>query len=735
MTHIWYYGTGEARANSAGMKTQYYGDGISKSTDGGRSWQQLDATVSRTPHRFDDLDYIMELAVDPSNLLQDEVYCASTRAIYRSVDGGINWEVVLGSPSGGGSYASIYSTSTGVMYATIPSQSQFSGIYRSIDGIKWVNITPIIFSRSFERAVIAAAPSSEDEVYFFMSTPADPVKHTLLKYTYLDGDGKGEGNGAWEDRSQFLPGDVQSYNSYCMTIAVHETDPNMVYLGGSRLYRSPNGFSSSNGLATISRGEGAFHADQHVLARVPGSPNAWYAGNDGGVYFTDNINAAELFWQDCNQGYVTSQFYTVAVDHETDGSDLVMGGLQDNGTWLSQSASRDWIELWGADGGFAKIMEQGNVVYAAWQNGVIYRLRLDETRSVYDWTRIDPQYAWDYSFINPYVVDPNDNNILYTAEGQNIWRTTEGLILQNHTDDPTPIGWTWFRAATGQQVTALSVSRKPENILYFGTRTGQIYRMDQASDETSKPRNISNGKSLPGGYVSSISIDPYNADRVMVSYSNYGVLSIAFTMDGGETWSIVAGNLEEDPDGTGSGPGVKWVATLPSKDKTIYFAGTTTGLYSTDKLDGMNTVWVQEAESLIGNTVVDMIDVRHYDGFVAVATHGNGIYSAKIDIQGGPVKVATSQHSSSLAININPNPANDYSRIGFELREFSPIEIQIFDIAGKLVFAHRDQLPAGRHAVKWNGLDQFNSPTPAGMYTVLIRTAYAEDRRKLVRVK
>ena len=735
-TNVWYYGTGEARANSAGMKTQYYGDGISRSTDGGRSWQQLDATVSRTPHRFDDFDYIMELAVDPSNLTEDEVYCATTRAIYRSTDGGINWDVVLGSASGNGSYASLHATHSGVMYATIPSQSQSSGIYRSVDGITWVNITPSTFSRDFERAVIASAPLDEDQVYIFMSTPADATfTHTLLKYTYLDGDGRGEGNGAWEDRSEFLPPDLEAYDSYCMALAVHATDPNMVYLGGSRLYRSPNGFASHTGRATISRGEGPFHADQHVIAPVASKPNEYYVANDGGVYHTDNINDVELTWSDRNQGYVTSQFYTVAVDHETDGSDLVMGGLQDNGTWISQGNTRDWLEVWGADGGFAKIMEQGSIVYAAWQSGVIYRLRLDEFGSVYDWTRIDPMHAWNYLFINPYAVDPNDNSVVYTAEGQNIWRTTDGLLLENSSDDPATVGWTWFRAATNQQVTALSVSRKPENILYYGTRNGQIYRMDNASDETSTPRLISSGKGLPAGYVSAISIDPYNADRVMVSYSNYGILSIAFTSDGGETWSIVSGNLEENANGTGAGPAVKWVATLPARDKTVYLAGTTTGLYSTYKLDGMNTVWVQEAESLIGNTVVDMIDVRHYDGFVAVATHGSGVYSAKIDIQGGPLRADETPTKPTLALSVSPNPSNTYSRIAFELQEYSPVAIQIIDIEGKVVYSQHADFPAGRHAVKWNGLDRFNQPVPAGAYTISVRAANGEDRRRIVRVK
>jgi hypothetical protein len=56
-----------------------------------------------------------------------------------------------------------------------------------------------------------------------------------------------------------------------------------------------------------------------------------------------------------------------------------------------------------------------------------------------------------------------------------------------------------------------------------------------------------------------------------------------------------------------------------------YFAGTSTGLYSTALLDGDNTVWEQEGPTTIGNTVINMIAARNYDGLIAVGTHGSGV--------------------------------------------------------------------------------------------------------------
>lgn len=738
-TNTWYYGTGEARANSAGLKTEYYGDGLSKSTDNGKTWQPLDATVSRTPQRFDDFDYNMNVVVDPSNLVEDEVYCATTRAIYRSTDGGFNWELVLGAQGGRGGYCEIAAASNGVMYATIHSASSSAGIYRSTDGIKWSNITPDELNLDFERAVIALAPLDENQVYFLLSTPAGGTNgNSFFKYTYVKEDGSGL-NGQWENRTAYLPKGLETYYSYCMVVKVNENDPDLVYLGGMDLYRSTNGFASREQTDFIGGNDyPSHHADQHVLARVPGNPDMFYSGSDGGIHRTDNINEPQVAWTNCSHGYITSQFYTVGVDHETPGSDLVMGGLQDNGTWISQKESRDWQNLWGADGGYVQVIDEGRQVFASWQQGVIYRLERDNDGAVVGWTRIDPENAWNYDFINPFAVDPNDANKLYVAEGQNIWTTDEALTIENSSSGSAPTGWTWFRAATGQQVSALSVSRKPQDILYFGTRSGELYRVNNASAVQPTPIKISADKGLPGGYVSAISIDPTDAQKVLVAYSNYGIQSMAYTSDGGESWSLVAGNLEEKPDGSGAGPAVKWVATLPGQTSTIYFAGTTTGLYSTHALNGANTVWVLEAESVIGNTVVDMIDVRFQDGFVAVATHGNGIYSAMVDIPGGPISGVSNDRTPEprqLALNLYPNPSNAMTRIGFELQQYSPVEIQIFDVNGAMVFSQHEQLPQGMHAVKWNGLDQFNRPVPSGTYTVVIRTPYAEEKRKLIRVK
>ncbi len=104
--------------------------------------------------------------------------------------------------------------------------------------------------------------------------------------------------------------------------------------------------------------------------------------------------------------------------------------------------------------------------------------------------------------------------------------------------------------------------------------------------------------------------------------------SIFLSDDGGSTWQAVTGNLEQNANGTGNGPSVTWVEMLRVNNSWIYFAATSTGLYSTRLLDGMDTRWEPEGVNVIGNVVVDMIAVRPVDGQVAIGSHGRGLFVA-----------------------------------------------------------------------------------------------------------
>ncbi|MFC2129913.1 T9SS type A sorting domain-containing protein [Bacteroidota bacterium] len=677
--NIWYVGTGEYFNIYGGLR----GDGVYKSTDAGRSWFQLESTLSNTPQSWDNgFDYVWNIVTDHTKLDEDAVYAATAvGAIVRSTDGGDTWKTVLGG------FGNIYSwftdiaiTSSGVFYATL-SQKTFAeeasssvmGIYRSMDGINWTEITPEFIPPKYRRIVIAIAPSDENQVYFLAETPGsgklttntrgDSLWHSIWKYIFVSGDGSGAG-GIWEDRSENIPcperirSQFNSQGSYDLVIKVKPDDPDVVFIGGTNLYRSMDGFSSPVNTTHI----GGYcwddtscyeiytytnhHADEHAINFLHSDPNVMFTGSDGGVAITYNNLAPHVEWESLNTGYYTTQFYTVAIDHAVEGSPEIIGGLQDNGTLYTNSfdINKYWANAAGADGFHCAIADSGKALYTSNNTSKqpyikIWRTFLDENGERIIRTRVDPDGAQDMIWNTPFRLDPNDSRRMYLAGGAILWRNNNlDLIPVADSRDSTSIGWDSLSftkldslypgASRGDRISAVVVSGEPKNIVYYGTTYGRVFRVDDAHDGNPIPVEITSND-FPGlANVGCIAVNPNDASEIFVVFTNFNIESIFHSTDGGSNWVNVSGNLEEYPNGTGAGPAVYWVEILPVGEEYLYFAGTSTGLYSTAYIDGEYTVWQQEGANSIGNMMVYMLDSRELDGYVVASTFGIGMYSA-----------------------------------------------------------------------------------------------------------
>ncbi len=680
--HIWYAGTGEFWGNSARIS----GDGIYKSTDGGLNWFLLPSTSTNRPNSWENpFDYIWSIIINPTAPLdRDEVYASTTAgAIVRSTDGGMTWKVVLGGFGNNYSFfTEIAVTSKGLFYATLsqmanqPTGSIVKGIYRSTDGENWTNITPDFMPELYRRIVIAIAPSNENQVFFAAETPqsgkettnsrGDRLWHSIWKYKYISGDGTGSG-GQWIDKSAFVPkpdlvrGQMNSQGSYNLVIKVHPTDTNIVFLGGVNLYRSDDGFSSNKfawigGTCPDPDDECWYHyrypnqhADQHAIVFLPSNPYIMFTSTDGGVHKTLNDLAERIEWISLNNGYFTTQFYTCAIDNSPGGGEQVVGGTQDNGTLFSYTSDlmTRWTTPSHGDGLTCKIADGGKIIYTSQNTSTspvevkMWRILIDDKGNNIIKTRIDPAGGLGFIWNHFYGLDPNDNKRMYVGGGKIIWRNNNlDEIPFVNSNDSTSINWDSLSntridlsnpvVTRDGIITAGDISKKPANILYYGTSSGEVFRLEGANIGNPIPKNIT-GKNFPqNAWVSCIEIDPEDADELFVVFSNYNVISIFHTTNGGNDWTPVAGNLEEFPSGLGSGPAVHWLEILPINNKRLYLVGTSTGLYSTAYLNGIYTVWRQEGAETIGNTVVKMIDARPYDGFTAVGTHGLGIFNSYI---------------------------------------------------------------------------------------------------------
>lgn len=667
-TDTWYYGTGELNGNSAAAGGgPYRGDGMYKSTDNGLTWTKLASTSSGTPENFDSgFDYMWDLAIDPSNTGEDVVYAATFGAVLRSTDGGMSWSIVLGAYSNTENngtpysrYADVVVSSAGVVYATLSelaqdgSVSAYQGIFRSTDGISWTNITSPSFPFFYNRVVFGLAPSNENVLYLVSETPGAGhhttyaganEDHSFWKYTYVSGDGSGAG-GTWEDRSANLPafgqpvGEFASQGGYDLVVKVKPDDENTVFLGGTDLFRSTNGFATTGSTTWIGGYSTAndvsqysnHHPDQHAIVFSPTSTTKMYSGNDGGVQVTLNNLAPTVSWIWLNNGYLTSQFYSVAIDHATAGDDVVIGGTQDNGTWWTNTSNlgTSWLKERGGDGTFCAVADGRTSYYFSVPGANIFRYILTSFGTASGLTRVDPVGGSGYQFVNPFILDPTNTNRMYLIGGLTLWRNDDLTAIPLSSGSKTSVNWSQMtNAAATSSITAVAASTSPADIVYFGTFDGHCYRIDNAASGNPPASEITGGNFPADGYINCIAIDPANADRVIVVFSNYLVVSLFYTSDGGSNWTAIAGNLEQFPDGSGNGPSVRWAQILPG----LVLAGTSTGLYSTTTLNGASTSWSQEGSSTIGHSVVEMIDYRAVDGRLVVGTHGNGIFSSYADL-------------------------------------------------------------------------------------------------------
>jgi hypothetical protein len=580
------------------------------------------------------------------------------------------------------------------VYATSSSEGQKKGIFRGADNGALVNINPTFLGSTYKRIVIGMDPNNENVVYFLLNTEnfgkslanfrGEVEWNALYRYTYLGGDGTGD-SGIWEDLSANLPAgsafdrwNVQG--SYNMLVKVRPGNSQHVFIGGTNLYMSTAAFSDSTHTQKIGGYKlnakwpdvGVYpnhHPDQHNLVFYPNDSSKFLNANDGGVFRSTNINALPFVWESLNNGYLTTQFYTVALDHASPQSPLLVAGAQDNCQVMtvSDASNATWTETYFGDGSYCAVEDGAKLFYFSKQQGKMIKATVDAKGNRTAYARIDPIGGSKYLFINPYVLDPVDNNVMYLAGGKYLWRNNQlrNIPLLNNNDSITQ-GWvrgTDSVVIRNEFVSALGVSTKPAHRLYYGTTLKRLYRVDSAHLSANlKPKDIT-ATAFPSAYIGCVAVDPRNADKVMVSFSNYNVYSIFSSEDGGKTWTKAAGNLEQFGTGLGDGPSVRWLSILPVDDGTVYLAATSAGFFATDTLQGLNTKWVQQASGEIGNMVCDMFDVRPSDGTIALATHGNGVYTANIVKKGDILNAENIEKLAVLRAVISPNPASNLIRI------------------------------------------------------------------------
>jgi hypothetical protein len=724
--NTWYYTTGEyyssndARGGGGGT---YYGSGIYKSTDNGESWSVI-ASTEDTDNSFNSpFDFISAIEINPTT--GSIFFTSNAFGIFRTTDDFNTYSLVLGGLNEH-RYADIEITSTGKLYGVVSSGFSSSegnsspGVYVSTDdGTNWQDITPDDFPTTHYRSEIGVAPSFED--LFYLLTDTGGGANGLSFYLFVTSD---LNYVSAINRSDNIPnfggsvGELNPQGGYNLVCVVSPENHNIVFIGGTNLFRSKNGFgsptNSSNdpdiwvgGYAYANNVSGYknHHPDQHKLIFDPNNPKKAFSAQDGGISVTFDATVTPVSWSLREDGYNVTQFYTVSV-HPDSADRRIIGGTQDNGspffkfnTFGDHTAS---IDASSGDGSFTYM--GSNYFLTSSQRGRIIRYNYNSTGDPTNWSYISPSEASGQLFIHPFAADPTNENYVAYPSGNHIFLNKEMTTLARNTGEENMNGWSRLRhisVGSGHTVTAISFSkRRPSSRLYLGgsSDTGKptILRMDDMEDDSTFTVTTINGAD-EGSYIHDIHVNPENGNEVLVVLSNYEVESLFHSSNGGSTWTAVGGNLEGE-----NGPSFRAAAIAPTDGGgSYYYAGTSIGLYMTDELNGADTEWVPTGLQTMGAPIIADLDYRESDDLLVAATHGRGIFVGEV-----PLKVSNEEeltpltHDKKIQLLGNyPNPFNPSTQIAFELLVPARVQLDIYDIQGRKIAAllSGSVVSAGRH--------------------------------------
>jgi hypothetical protein len=688
-----YAGTGEGFFNVDAVR----GAGVFKSIDGGVTWTKLTSTSN--------WEYVQDMAVDNSGNVYATLRSSATtnRGVYRSADGGTSWVQVLGtsvsiSPSTRGGDLEV--ASNGDVYATFGIFTRSQVFKSAANGLatgmlgSWLDITPV-HTIVTQRAELAIAPSNPQRLYLIMQDSAT----SQVSYIYRSFNA----GSTWD--SLPAPAAVNngafSQNWYNLTAAVDPTNPEVVVIGGYHVARSTDAGANWTNITAPS----GVHVDQHVLLYT--SASRLIVGNDGGIYSTDNANAGSPTFTKKSTGFNVTQFYGVDI-HPTQ-TDYFLAGAQDNNTQKFTSAGlNSTTAVVGGDGGFPHIRQSDGILQIAATTGNNYYRSLNSGGT---WSTMSTVNNNRGQFINP--TDLADNqNILYAGDDPGRYYVISNL-------ETTPSAITVFVGAIGtnREVSAVKVDPFTPNVVWIGTTSlasgviPNIVKLGNAN--TNSPTVLASATlAVPAGaYISSIDVDPNNANHAIATVSNYNVASVFETTNGGTSWTSIEGDLPDMPVYWGIFAPANAVLNGTGNPEGGIILGTELGVWTTSAIGGpfTPTQWIPNNAGF-PNVRTDMIRYRSSDRLLLAATHGRGLFSTTI--AQGTSTVGVSNIAITKDFIKYVSAVNNRLMIVPGTLNTKKIDVQVFDLSGRLVY---------QRAAAYQATTISTSSWSRGSYVVKIR--------------
>jgi photosystem II stability/assembly factor-like uncharacterized protein len=627
---VW-VGTGEAWTRN----TVSIGDGVYRSTDGGETWTNTGLPQSEriTKILLDPQDGNVAYACVTGKLWSD----SKERGVYRTADAGKTWSLVLPGPNastGCGSMA-MDPGHPATLFASLwdfrrkgwtfrsggdgPDAASGSGLYRSDDaGVHWTELTPSanhgLPAKPYGRIAVAVAPSDPKVVYAFVES----VKSALYR--------SADGGTTWERRDDSQ--DMVWRPFYFGNLIVDPSNPERVF--------KPDGdlIQTSDGGKSFSSAGGGAHGDFHDVWIDPADPKRVITGDDGGLWFSKD--GGNRWWKANN--LPVSQFYHVSLDD--DDPYHVYGGLQDNSSWVGDSAypggitNSRWENMYGGDGFwmFADPSDH-DYLYAEAQGGTIGRVnrRTHQIRDIQPRPGYGEKLRWNWN--TPIHLSPNERGTIYIGaqflfrsrdHGQSWDRISPDLT----TNDPDRQrqeesgGITVDNSAAETYTTIFAIAESPKDgkVIWVGTDDGNV---QLTRDGGKSWKNVVAGASVPpSSWVSSIEASRYDAGTAYVTFDRHTLGEMGpmvyKTTGYGATWTALV--TQADPKGL---RGYVHVVREDPVERGLLYAGTEFGLWISND-DG--STWAQFKGGDFPAVAVRDIAIQPRDNDLVLATHGRGIW-------------------------------------------------------------------------------------------------------------
>ncbi|MGE5686714.1 MAG: WD40/YVTN/BNR-like repeat-containing protein [Gemmatimonadota bacterium] len=765
---IW-AGTGEANDRNSSS----WGDGVYRSTDGGKTWTNVGLKGSKT---------IARIVVHPSDprtawvAATGDLWTPSAeRGCYKTTDAGATWKLVLGAPApygdrvGCGDLA-LDPSNPDVLYAALYARRRYpwkfvsgadatdgkdlGGIWKSTDGgATWKKLSAGLPPRT-QRIGLAVWAKDPKVVYAVVQSDAEGDSGIMDAESKAGGVFRSDDAGEhWTRMSRLDPRPF-----YFSQIRIDPSNDKRIYVLGFIVHVSEDGGKTWR--------EDRFkdvHVDNHDLVIDPRSPKRLLVGNDGGLY--QSVNGGEN-WE-FQDRFAAGEFYRINVDQST--PYRICGGLQDNESWVGPSntwskdgiRNSDWTSLSGGDGSYC-LFDAGdsNIVYAESQEGEIFRIDLRTAqRKVLKPEPTEGSATFRYHWSSPLIQSVHDKRVLYYGADRvfrltnrgDAWQAISGDLSTGDLSKMTALG---SGAETYGVVFALAESPVAQGLLYAGTDDGKLWKTENDGASWTD-LTASLPPAVKGLWISRV--EPSARDRLVAYVTIDGHRSgnyhpyILRTADGGKTWQNIGAGL---PDG---GP-VQVVREDP-KNPDLLFAGTEFGLWaSVDRGAHWSRVgWLP-------TVAVDDILIHGRDLDLIAATHGRSLYviddirpveeltpevQAK-DVHLFSIRPAFGRHrfegwkeSAGAAVFRGPNPPEG-ALISWYLRRYTgdSVHVAVTNAAGQPVANFAAPGVAGIGRLAWDlhptkdllqryGGQGAELLVPAGEYTVTLTFGTLKETGKV----